>query len=459
MRDFFVRSKQTKGDASLYVRLTKRTPKMELWVRVPILVDVELWRSPKSRDWSDFISSDYGFGKLNEMKKYDKMLTDALQKSQTKEELVRRVSIICPFDELDKARKREAAELEAKEVARREAEERKKRTILWYVGSFITEIEDGSRKFKGTSYSPNTIKVWNSFSLILHRFYEEHPFTWEEIDKKLADKFINFMEKEEYMVKSINKYLICFRALVGFAYEDGIHNNSAALTVFTKKRVIDEDKTREIYLTSSELEALYNMELTGLDDQIRDVFLIGCYTCQRFSDYGRLEKNNFTTTARGTKVVKLIQQKTKNMVVIPILNDNLLKIAEKYSYDIPEVSDVILNRYIKGILKELANSVPTLAELEPTMLTMKERSKEAKGEVSYQRIGGRVVKPRYELVTSHTARRSGITNLYLTGMFDDIQMMSISGHKDPKTFREYIKLSSDEIADKIADKLTQRDLF
>ena len=56
------------------------------------------------------------------------------------------------------------------------------------------------------------------------------------------------------------------------------------------------------------------------------------------------------------------------------------------------------------------------------------------------------------MLSSHTARRSGITNLYLSGNFDTYQMMSISGHKDEKTFYEYIKLSSDEVADSIAQK-------
>lgn len=70
------------------------------------------------------------------------------------------------------------------------------------------------------------------------------------------------------------------------------------------------------------------MPLEGLKDKVRDVFLVGCYTCQRFSDYARLEKENFTKTAKGTKVVRIVQEKTGNDVVIPILNDNLLHIAE-----------------------------------------------------------------------------------------------------------------------------------
>ena len=128
------------------------------------------------------------------------------------------------------------------------------------------------------------------------------------------------------------------------------------------------------------------------------------------------------------------------------MNDNLLCIAERYDFNIPEISDVILNRYIKDILKRLSEEVPSLQKAEITKLTMHEREMEERGDV---------IKYRYDLVTSHTARRSGITNLYLTGLFDTVQMMSISGHKDQRTFFDYIKLSSDEIADKIMEKLRQ----
>ena len=37
----------------------------------------------------------------------------------------------------------------------------------------------------------------------------------------------------------------------------------------------------------------------------------------------------------------------------------------------------------------------------------------------------------------------------LSHRFTDLQMMHVSGHKTQKTFRDYIKLSSDEIADEI----------
>ena len=111
---------------------------------------------------------------------------------------------------------------------------------------------------------------------------------------------------------------------------------------------------------------------------------------------------------------------------------------------------LILNRYIKEILKELSETVPSLAVKVRTKLTMKQRKLEDDGRITVERNSkGEVMMPRYNCVTTHTARRSGITNMYLTHKYTILQMMHVSGHKTQKTFMDYIKLSSDEIADEI----------
>lgn len=66
---------------------------------------------------------------------------------------------------------------------------------------------------------------------------------------------------------------------------------------------------------------------------------------------------------------------------------------------------------------------------------------------------GHVLRCKYEMITSHTARRSGVTNLYKEGVLDTREMMSISGHQSESVFEEYIKVSRSEQADKIAAKL------
>ena len=463
MREFFTRTKNEKGYATLYTRIRKRSPKVDIFVNSLIQVDIITWKKAKSglNEWNKFLKTQDGKEIYSKMQSVDNAIDNLTEQGIFEKSLIdEAVANVIYKEEREFQRIKEEEERKAQEEQIRieaEKEAARKADVLLFMQNFLDGIRSGEIKNGAETYNKNTCKVWSNFLGILKRFYAENPFTWTDVNKSLTDRFVCFMEDAGYMVKSINKYLICFRAMVGYALEQGMHENTIALKSFSKKKVQESDKAKEIYLTGAELQALYEMKLEGLKETVRDVFLVGCYTCQRFSDYSRLERENFTTTAKGTRIVRIVQEKTGNSVVIPILNDNLLHIAEKYDYEIPKVNDVVLNRYIKQILKELSETVPTLARLERTVLTMKERTKEERGEVSFTRdTKGHVVKPRYDLVSSHTARRSGITNLYLTGLFDSFQMMSVSGHKDEKTFNEYIKLSSDEIADAIAKKIEER---
>lgn len=459
MGNYFLRTKKEKGTASVYLRVQKRNPKLNILVCSKVSVDIQQWDKVTQdvAKWNDYCKTQDG-RKVKETldsisSAIDNLISQGIYDKARIDEVVEDVVF---REERERQRIQEEEERQEQErlrLIKEQEEEARKADVILFLENFLEGIKNGRIKNGAENYTLNTCKVWSNFLGILKRFIQIYPFTWKDINKALADHFVSFMEKNGYMVTSINKYIICFKAMIQNAMDQELHNNLIALRAFSKKKIQETDKAKEIYLTKAELQALYEMPLEGLKDKVRDVFLVGCYTCQRFSDYARLEKENFTKTAKGTKVVRIVQEKTGNDVVIPILNDNLLHIAEKYGYDIPKVNDVILNRYIKQILKELSSTVPSLARKERTLLTMKEREKEKQGLVSFERDNKEnVIKPRYELVSSHTARRSGITNLYLSGNFDTYQMMSISGHRDEKTFYEYIKLSSDEVADSIAQK-------
>ena len=459
MGNYFLRTKKEKGTASVYLRVQKRNPKLNILVCSKVSVDIQQWDKVTQdvAKWNDYCKTQDG-RKVKETldsisSAIDNLISQGIYDKARIDEVVEDVVF---REERERQRIQEEEERQEQErlrLIKEQEEEARKADVILFLENFLEGIKNGRIKNGAENYTLNTCKVWSNFLGILKRFIQIYPFTWKDINKALADHFVSFMEKNGYMVTSINKYIICFKAMIQNAMDQELHNNLIALRAFSKKKIQETDKAKEIYLTKAELQALYEMPLEGLKDKVRDVFLVGCYTCQRFSDYARLEQENFTKTAKGTKVVRIVQEKTGNDVVIPILNDNLLHIAEKYGYDIPKVNDVILNRYIKQILKELSSTVPSLARKERTLLTMKEREKEKQGLVSFERDNkGNVIKPRYELVSSHTARRSGITNLYLSGNFDTYQMMSISGHRDEKTFYEYIKLSSDEVADSIAQK-------
>ena len=75
-----------------------------------------------------------------------------------------------------------------------------------------------------------------------------------------------------------------------------------------------------------------------------------------------------------------------------------------------------------------------------------------KEEIEQTKGGRKVVykRPKYEMIKTHTARRSFCTNAYLTKM-DTLDIMALSGHKTETDFLKYIKVTGKERAKRIAE--------
>ena len=77
--------------------------------------------------------------------------------------------------------------------------------------------------------------------------------------------------------------------------------------------------------------------------------------------------------------------------------------------------------------------------------------------VSFTRtVGHNVVTEAYEMweiVSSHTARRSAATNMYNSGRMKTLQIMLITGHTTEKNFFRYIKIGREENAKNISTDL------
>ena len=61
----------------------------------------------------------------------------------------------------------------------------------------------------------------------------------------------------------------------------------------------------------------------------------------------------------------------------------------------------------------------------------------------------KAVHPKYKLIMTHTARRSGVTNMYKQGI-PTIDIMKITGLTKESPFMRYIKISQEETANRIA---------
>lgn len=473
MRSYFLRTSKTTGNSPLYVQVKSRVNNFRLQINTNVIVSIEDWQNAERKSAGKANKSvwDYMPKSTKEIvAKIDDAITFAMEQPDCTKESVESAVAAVRYATTMKEQKA----IEEKQQREIESEKAKKAKddadVMLYLSELIQKMKNGEAVIErgqnvGEKYTKGTIKSYTNIQKVLQEFLKGRRLTWNDITKEWAIRFINFMEKRGLMKKTVNRYATTMKAVIMRAYDDGKHNDERARGYFVKRKIDKTDKATEIYLTADELQALYEMKLSGLKEQVRDIFLIGCYTCQRVSDYSKLKRENFTTTARGTQIIRLRQQKTGTEVQIPILSKNLITLAEKYDFNLPVIRDVIINRYIKTICKDLAASVPSLAVESPTILTMKEKDKEDKalrdgGKPLFKRNkAGVPVKAKYEMITTHTARRSGITLMYLSRKFDLRQMMHVSGHRDVASFNEYIKLSGDDVADEMSEKLGNEDLF
>lgn len=337
----------------------------------------------------------------------------------------------------------------------RQLQESRRPGVLEFVRKRLEGMKNGTIKRKGNNYTKQTLHTYTGFANILETFVKQRPFDWEDINERLIDEFVLYMENYGYMKKTINKNLAVFSAMLNTAFKEGCRFKTSVLDHFPKLHVTREDKVVEIYLTEEELQALYKMPLSGKEDIARDVFLVGCYTSQRFSDYSHISERNISFHD-GVGIITLTQQKTGTEVSIPILNDNLIRIFKKYDYNLPYINNNHLNDIIKVVLEKLAESVPSLKQEMATKLTLISHRMEEQNKVQFKRNEhGEALVPRYKLATTHTARRTGITLMYLSKMLDSHEMMSISGHKTESVFNDYIKISGIELATSIAKKVAK----
>lgn len=441
-----IRTKSKEGSAPLYTKLMVEGKGR--WICLPIVVDINEWveAAQSERKLNNYLIKK-GINKkvaliedsIKDMKRHHRFTKENLEKS---------------IEDIMLADKREA--LKRAEQLGKEAEDRKKHNVKNFVVEHIRKIESGEvRTAKKEKYAKESIKNWQQFRRVFLDFYRIRPFEWDDINETLADRYISYLESIGYMKYTLDKHISLFKTIVGVAERQGLHNNHLAASYLKSPQIREEDKAKEIYLTKDELSALYEMPLEGFEEQVRDVFLIGCFTALRYSDYSRIKKENIGFTNSGTKVIRIKQEKTAGTVVIPILDERLETLLKKYDYNVPEVLDQSLNRTIKEICKRLSETVSSLGKEERTVLNLKERRSEMearkKGIELFKYDGqGFPIRPRWELVASHTARRSCITNMYLSKKFSVQQMMSVSGHKTETMFYKYVKLSLDEYADSVA---------
>lgn len=294
-----------------------------------------------------------------------------------------------------------------------------KTNLLKFISSLIAE---SNRKL-------NTLNQWKQTyrKLLEYKKSTKKEVDFDTIDMEFYSNFLQYLTKEGYTKNSIGGFIKNVKVFMNEAVNRNLTKN---LEYRNKKFKVIEEQVDKIYLTQQELATIYQMKLTGIYqklDKVRDLFIIACYTGLRFSDLIELRADN---VINGGSQIKIRTEKTSELVVIP-LHPLVKKIIAKYKGNLPPVNS---NQKMNEYLKEIGD----LAELNESKIIAITR-------------GGKTEKTTYkkwELITTHTARRSFATNAFLMDV-PTISIMKITGHRTEKSFMKYIRISQEENANKL----------
>lgn len=319
-----------------------------------------------------------------------------------------------------------------------------KPTFSQYIYSKICAMENKQFLNKGEPYTMNAIDNWRKFMNVWCSFevtYKERGIYPDEINMETYYSFMDYCDSNGYKKSTKYQYARVFKAALNYALIDEVSANKVHLNRNFATHTSSE-AYKGIYLTADEILRLSALEFpeNSTHAKIRDLFLLGCYTGLRFSDYSSINMDDvihFEVDGSQHSALIITQKKTKQEVAIPLLNDDAETILKRYGGRAPKVSISSFNREIKYIC-----SVAGIRE---------------KVKVS-EMVGGKIVYKvltKNQLVSSHTARRSCITNLYLSGKLDSAQIRDISGHKSEQAFQRYLCLSKEENVKTIVKRLVQ----
>lgn len=300
-----------------------------------------------------------------------------------------------------------------------------------------------------TKKAANTIKGYKTLLLTLQGFetYTGQQLSFDTTSSgsggmgfDFLERFVNYLldvcENNNNTIKRKVKEL---KSFLKYAAVKGLHRNYD----FKLFQVDLKTVTQHIALTREEVFFLYNLDLSNYTrlGQVRDVFCFGCFTGLRYSDIQQVSGQQIREMVTGGKTVKYIRmvvQKTKSTLSVELCAQ-ALAILEKYSYQLPSISNQRSNSYLKELGQFAANTQGG------------ESFEEAVQKVSLK--GSRRVETsckKYELITTHTARRSCATVLFANGVpVETIQQ--ILGHASPQQTRQYIKAIQDGIVTNLSD--------
>lgn len=299
-------------------------------------------------------------------------------------------------------------------------------TLFDYIPALIADRETNNRFREGTI--KNYRSMWKQLQSFAKAEKVEY-FDFTDITYQWWKEFTAYLFDQDLSNNYVNKILSNLRAFLNEATREGVNKFLEYKNFGTG---VDTNPVDTIYVNSAELEKFYRFEFKhSRHTKARDLFLLGAYTGLRHSDFSRLDLGKHLKEIDGYPIISIITEKKNTPVLIP-LHPIVESTLKKYGGKAPDLAQQNMNDYIKE-----AGKVSGLFDKKEAVRTYKG----GKQKTEY--------KARWELLSTHTCRRSFATNAFLQG-WPTLSIMKITDHKTETSFMKYIRVSKEQNAVHIA---------
>lgn len=295
-----------------------------------------------------------------------------------------------------------------------------KSQVLPVLASFIKQAPNRLNS-NGERISQHRVSHYTYLYNTLAKFEKKCGFTlyFEDFDTNTLTGYQNYLTSKGLANNTIIKYLKLLWVIFRYAENLDIKVNQAF-----RKFKTHTNKKDSVVLSEQEIKMIWSYQAESeCENNVKKLFLIGLHTGLRYSDYSQLNSANIDY---NSQTITTIQQKTGQRVTIP-LHPSLANMLQNDTMP-HSISGQKFNKYLKEMMKKIGfNSVVEIKKI----------------------VGGKRLveyKQKWELISSHTARRSFATNLYKQGVNPSIIMM-LTGHHDLQSFMKYIVLSNEDKLD------------
>lgn len=221
---------------------------------------------------------------------------------------------------------------------------------------------------------------------------------------------------------TIKKKLGYMRWFLNWATEKGYNTNRAYKTF---QPTLKQTQKKVIFLTKEELKMVRDLDLSGDNaflEPVRDIFLFCCFSSLRYSDASSLRWNDVRDDH-----VEVTTVKTADSISIEI-NDMMRFILDKYKA-IPCKGGLVFPYYTNQAMNRDLKMLCKLAGID-----QEERVTTYKGNERIDEI-----KKKWELVGTHTGRRTFIVNALSRGISPNV-VMKWTGHASYSSMKPYIDI-------------------